>query len=262
MRHATRCLAIAAIVVSGCALQRPGPLTSKSDVVQQVLPSMVQLAYEDSDGRMRYSSGVVVGSGPTWRAGQAPASYIVTSGHAVAVAGKGAESGRLMVRYRGADDRLGQALAAVEAVDEAADLAILRVEGVRLPAARFDRPDRIRVGDEVLVVGAPFGRGLSVSSGIVSQLELAEPDGRATSEALLKIDAPVGYGSSGGGVFQVGRGRLIGIVEGYRTATVSLKLAGNAYSFQVPMPGETFVVPTAEIRRFLRARGLEGLLSD
>ena len=65
----------------------------------------------------------------------------------------------------------------------------------------------------------------------------------------------MGYGSSGGGVFQVRTGRLLGIVEGYRTATVSLKLAGEPYSFQVPMPGETFVVRAAEIRRFLGERG-------
>jgi serine protease Do len=57
-------------------------------------------------------------------------------------------------------------------------------------------------------------------------------------------------------------GRLLGVIEGYQTATVSLKLAGEPYSFQVPMPGQTFVVRAVEIRQFLHDRGFAGLLSD
>lgn len=57
-------------------------------------------------------------------------------------------------------------------------------------------------------------------------------------------------------------GCLLGVVEGDQTATVSLELAGEPYSFQVPMPGQTFVVRAAETRRFLRDRGFGRLLPD
>ncbi len=253
-------VSLALVIVSSCAVQRTPPPANKSDVVQQVMPSMVQLVYERDDAPIRVASGVVVGSGAEPRRSATAASYIVTSGHVVL--GTPAEAARLTVRYHGPDQALHRAPAAVEAIDEGTDLAVVRLDGIRLPAARFDREEHLRLGDDVVVVGSPFGRGLSVSSGIVSQLGAVSAAEGEQSEPLLKVDAPVGYGSSGGGVFQVRRGRLIGIVEGYRTATVSLQLAGNAYSFDVPMPGETFVVPASEIRRFLRDKGLARLLAD
>jgi S1-C subfamily serine protease len=167
-----------------------------------------------------------------------------------------------MIRYHDATDMAHRAPGVVEATDDASDLALVRVDDVRLPAARIGDATGVRLADDVVVIGAPFGRGLSVSSGIVSQLVTRQPDGGPAREPLLKVDAPVGYGSSGGGVFQVRTGRLLGVVEGYRTATVSLKLAGAPYSFQVPMPGETFVVHAAEIRRFLADRGYSRLLTE
>ena len=81
----------------------------------------------------------------------------------------------------------------------------------------------------------------------------------ASAAPALKTDAAVGYGSSGGGVFDVPGGRLVGLVEGYRTARVML---GADKGFDVPMPGETFVAPAAKIKRFLQDRGLGSLARD
>ena len=64
----------------------------------------------------------------------------------------------------------------------------------------------VDVGDDVIVVGAPYGRALSVSSGIVSQLEMDEQDSRI--QRGMKTDAPIGYGASGGGVFAVPSGAM------------------------------------------------------
>jgi S1-C subfamily serine protease len=114
----------------------------------------------------------------------------------------------------------------------------------------------VSVGDDVVVIGAPYGRALSVSSGIVSQLETS--DGGA--QTAMKTDAAIGYGASGGGVFDVPRGRLVGLVEGYRTARVSFTGVRNEdLGFDVPMPGETFLAPPTKIRRFLRRAGVARL---
>jgi hypothetical protein len=91
---------------------------------------------------------------------------------------------------------------------------------------------------------------MTPASGIVSQVPLEESDAR------LMIDASVSYGVSGGGVYDA-RGCLIGIVEGYRTAQVSYRDSNKdkdfkPRSFQIPVPGETYVVSLAEIRRFLQ----------
>ncbi len=139
------------------------------------------------------------------------------------------------------------------------DLALLAVSDPSLPLARLAADDALDVGDDLVVVGAPFGKGLSVAAGIVSQVEYEPEDGAAGARRprMIKTDAAIGYGSSGGGVFDVPSGGLIGLVEGYRTARVSL--GRDKDYFDVPMPGETFVAPAAKIRRFLGERGLARL---
>jgi S1-C subfamily serine protease len=127
----------------------------------------------------------------------------------------------------------------------AQDLALLQIEGPKLMPAVLAGDDELAIGDQVLVVGAPFGNGLSISGGMLSQVRLArgEPE-------MLKTDAPVGYGASGGGMFSMETGHLVGIIEGYRTAEVQVPGNGS-FSFDVPMPGETFAAPLAKVRRFL-----------
>jgi hypothetical protein len=70
------------------------------------------------------------------------------------------------------------------------------------------------------------------------------------------VDASVGNGVSGGGVYQEGTGRLLGVVEGYRTASVALKDRTQTFSLKVPMPGETFVIGAEQIREFLKESGI------
>jgi S1-C subfamily serine protease len=139
------------------------------------------------------------------------------------------------------------------------DLAVLEVS-LTLPVAPLAPDAAVELGDDLVVVGAPFGKALSVTAGIVSQVEYEPAENAAAPlhERALKTDAAVGYGSSGGGVFDVPAGRLVGLVEGYRTARVSLDKAGDRF-VDVPMPGETFVTPACRIRDFLGAHGLARL---
>jgi hypothetical protein len=134
------------------------------------------------------------------------------------------------------------------------DLALLSISE-QLTAVQVAAEEDVQVGDDVVVIGAPYGRSLSVSSGIVSQLELDETDARI--QRAMKTDAPIGYGASGGGVFDVQSGRLVGVVEGYRTAKVAFGgLTKDEFSFDVHMPGETFLAPPTKIRWFLVRAGL------
>jgi len=118
--------------------------------------------------------------------------------------------------------------------------------------------DAIQAGADMIVNGAPYVRSLSDSSEIVRQLELDEADARL--QRAMKTDAPIGYGASGGGVFSIPSGKLIGLVEGYRTAKVAFGgVAGSDFSFDVPMPGETFLAPPSKVRAFLARAGLAKL---
>jgi hypothetical protein len=137
----------------------------------------------------------------------------------------------------------------------AEDLALLAIDGEAMLPAELAGDDYADVGDDVVVIGAPFGRALSVSSGIVSQIDVDEQDPKV--QHGMKTDAPVGYGASGGGVFEVPSGRLLGVVEGYRTANVAFGGATkNEFSFDVPMPGETFLAPPSKIRSFVLRAGI------
>jgi S1-C subfamily serine protease len=140
------------------------------------------------------------------------------------------------------------------------DLAVIEVPG-ELPVTPLAPDEELELGDDLVVIGAPFGKGLSVAAGIVSQVEYEHAENAAAPRRPvgMKTDAAIGYGSSGGGVFDVGGARLVGVVEGYRTARVAF---GEQYSFDVPMPGETFVAPAAKIRRFLRDSGLADLAPE
>ncbi|MGH7348351.1 MAG: trypsin-like peptidase domain-containing protein, partial [Candidatus Rokuibacteriota bacterium] len=114
------------------------------------------------------------------------------------------------------------------------------------------------LGKPIWVVGFPLGRHIMLSSGVVSQIALdgaSDPSG----SARLIVDAPVNYGVSGAGVFDVGTGGLIGVVEGFSTARVMTQGLTPPWYIDVPVPGQTLVTPLTDIRRFLGEVEQEGL---
>ncbi len=138
--------------------------------------------------------------------------------------------------------------------------------GVAVPPVSFpESDDPIRLGEEILLVGYPWGKRLGLFSGIVSQMPT---DGREDATAdegtdsTIVVDAASSKGVSGGGVFREATGTLVGVVEGYQTASIAVKDRSSAYSIKVPMAGETFVVPLTRIRGFLRESGLDGMPSQ
>jgi hypothetical protein len=226
-----RVAAIFAVVLAltGCAemdARRSGPLHG-------ILTPSVQLRAEREGGGRRAGSGVVV-------AADATASWIVTTRHFL-------EPARPQTVYVTTSRGSTRVQGTVVAVSPDADLAVVEVRGVRLVPAVLQ--DTARLADEVRVVAFPWGRRLTVVSGIVSQL-VADDDPVAVDGPVRMIDASVSYGASGGGVFDVTTGGLLGIVQSYRTARVSLPTAPDK-TIDIPVAGETTVVPATAIRRFL-----------
>ena len=137
------------------------------------------------------------------------------------------------------------------------DLALLRVPGRELTPAELAADAELELGEDVVVAACPFGKSLSLSGGMLSQVEW---DHETKCPKMVKTDAPIGYGASGGGIFSLETGKLLAIVEGYRTAKVGFAVADKDYSFDVPMPGETFAAPTSKVRKFLESKGYSRLL--
>jgi serine protease Do len=219
--------------------------SEKSKVVQRALRQSVRVEVLTKGKVARAASGVVVAT-------EGNTSYVLTNEHVVEREGLSATASFEVVVERPKLHRLPARVVFEGHVPEE-DLALLAVEGEKLDAVAIALEGQVDVGDDVVVVGAPYGKSLSVSSGIVSQLELDDQE----MQRSMKTDAPIGYGASGGGVFALPSGRLCGLVEGYRTARVAFGgISKDDYSFDVPMPGETFLSPPAKIHGFLVRAGI------
>ena len=127
------------------------------------------------------------------------AGYIVTNHHVVDNATE--------VTVRLSDDRTFQA--EVIGTDPLTDIAVLKIDaGEDLQAVEMGDSDVIRVGEDVVAIGNPFGLNATVTTGIVSA------KGRNISEGpyaeFIQTDAAINKGNSGGPLFNM-EGEVIGV---------------------------------------------------
>jgi serine protease Do len=125
--------------------------------------------------------------------------YIVTNDHVVDGADK--------ITVHTKDER--DLKARVIGVDQATDLAVIKVEGAGFPYVSFEDKARPRVGDWVVAVGNPFGLGGTATAGIVSALGRSGVSGSQFVD-YMQIDAPINRGNSGGPTFDT-NGRVVGV---------------------------------------------------
>lgn len=235
-------LVTAVLLASGCA--SAAGFSDRSEVIRRVILSTVQLRAEREGGGRRAASGVVLASDRA-----SGRSWILTTRHFLN------PPDRQQV-YVSVPGQKGQRKAVVSAVSPDTDLALIEVVGLTLPPVKVK--EVVRLGDEVWVVAFPWGRRLTVVSGVVSQI--VSDEGEVAVEGPVRmVDASVSYGSSGGGVFDAASGSLVGIVEGYRTARVSMREAPERV-LEVPVPGETTVISSRAILRFVAASEVEPLI--
>jgi len=227
---------------------------TRKQLVRRIIPHNVRLVVTEGGKSRRTASGVVIG---TERTAEGVASYVITNAHAVDVDDLKAPK---MVITQERQAELAEYPVEVVATGQVPDmdLALLRVRGVELPPAELAGDTELELGEDVVVAACPFGKSLSLSGGMLSQVEW---DRESKSPKMVKTDAPIGYGASGGGIFSLETGKLLAIVEGYRTAKVGFAVADKDYSFDVPMPGETFAAPTSKVRGFLQSKGYGRLLN-
>ena len=116
------------------------------------------------------------------------------------------------------------------------DLAVLQAK--KLPddlfAATMRSTNGLRIGDDVVAVGFPFGIGPSASAGVISGLkrEYRSGDGQRILSNLIQFDAAVNPGNSGGPLVTT-EGEVIGIVTGLLNPTEHRVFIG--IGFAVPI---------------------------
>ena len=110
--------------------------------------------------------------------------------------------------------------------DVSTDVALLKIDGGKLPALTMGDPGKIRVGEWVIAIGSPFNLENTVTAGIISAKS------RDTGEylPLIQSDVAVNPGNSGGPLINM-RGEVIGI----NSQIATLSGGYNGISFAVPI---------------------------
>lgn len=111
--------------------------------------------------------------------------------------------------------------------DPHTDVAVIKIDGKHLPAIEVANSDALRVGDQVLAIGNPFGVGQTVTKGIVSAL--GRSIGLIDYEDLIQTDASINPGNSGGALVNM-QGELIGM----NSAILSRDGGSQGIGFAIP----------------------------
>jgi S1-C subfamily serine protease len=164
--------------------------------------------------------------------------YILTNAHVV----EGAEEVR--VRFGDQDSVKAQ----VRGADPSTDLALLKVDPgkVKLKPVPLGDSSKVRVGDQAIAIGNPFGLEHTVTTGIVSALQrsIDSPNGFSIENAI-QTDASINPGNSGGPLLD-GNGRVIGINAQIETGGGSRGSVG--IGFAIPVNLAKRVVPQLKER--------------
>jgi serine protease Do len=92
--------------------------------------------------------------------------------------------------------------------DPQTDLALVKIDAGGLPVLPLGDSDAVRVGEDVIAVGNPFGLGGTVTRGIVSAM--ARDINAGPYVDFIQTDAAINRGNSGGPLLNL-KGEVIGV---------------------------------------------------
>jgi len=126
--------------------------------------------------------------------------YIMTNAHVV----EGADE----INVKLTDKR--EFKAKVIGADKRTDVALIKIDGTggNLPVVKFGDPSKLKVGEWVVAIGAPFGFENTVTAGIVSAKGRSLP--QENFVPFIQTDVAINPGNSGGPLFNM-RGEVVGI---------------------------------------------------
>ncbi|GAB3267121.1 S1C family serine protease [Chitinimonas naiadis] len=195
------------------------------DLIDRIKPSIVVVGtYQKtrSPAFIMRGTGFVVGNGK----------QVVTNVHVVPplldIANGETLAIQLVSGYAGQQIRIGK----TEVLDEPRDLALIKIEGEGLPALKLmEKGSNVREGQAIGFIGFPIGAALGLSPvthrGIISAITpivLPSPTAQQLNEKMIRriktgsfsvyqLDATAYPGNSGGPLFDLESGDVIGIIN-------------------------------------------------
>jgi serine protease Do len=214
-------------------------------LTRKVWPSVVQILVSGFAPRPEGppgSAGVVLDRQQSTGSGFVidPAGYIMTNAHVV----NGARRVQIVLPSDPSDGTLKTALsskmrlvtAQVVGITTELDLALLKVEGLKLPALVLAGYSDVRQGETVFAFGSPNGLRNSLTHGLVSAVaRQVSPD---SPQIFVQTDAPINPGNSGGPLVNI-RGEVVGV-----NTFIMSQSGGNE--------GLGFAIPSATVRTVFR----------
>src|SRR5262245_2072603 len=227
-------------------------------LTKKVWPSVVQILVNsygahDADGKGGETSLVVgrqrsVGSGFVIDA----EGYIMTNAHVVS----GAQRVQIVLPADNADGTLATALsgrmklapARIVGLATELDLALLKVDGLNLPALPLAHYSVLRQGETVFAFGSPIGLRNSLTHGLVSAV--ARPVDPDSPAIYVQTDAPINPGNSGGPLVNI-RGEVVGV------NTFILSQGGGNEGLGFAIPSATARTAFRQLKQFGHLRRQE-----
>jgi serine protease Do len=213
-------------------------------LTRKVWPSIVQVLVTSYGAREPRpgETGFVVGRQRAIGSGFVidPDGYIMTNAHVVT----NAQRVQVLLPPTAADGSLATALsskmnivaARIVGISTEIDVALLKIDGLKLPALPLATYSNVRQGETVFAFGSPSGLRNTLTHGLVSAVaRQPDPD---SPLIYLQTDAPINPGNSGGPLVNV-RGEVVGM------NTFILSQSGGS-------DGLGFAVPSATIRTAFR----------
>ena len=123
--------------------------------------------------------------------------------------------------------------ATIVGADPQYDIAVLKIDGKKLPSAKLGSSDDLVIGEWAVAIGNPFGFKNTVTVGVVSALDrVLERSGESGRlEGLIQTDAAINPGNSGGPLCDI-EGNVIGINTAIITGAEGLGFAIGASSIK------------------------------
>ncbi len=211
-------------LVSGTAVSTAITITDVSEIVANVMPSVVAVTcvsyteYSTMFGTQTYESdsagsGFIISQDDDYI-------YIATNNHVI--------SGASDITITFFDDEAVPGT--VKGADSSVDLAVVAVAISDIPSSTYSEikvatlgsSDTLAIGESAIVIGNALGYGQSVTTGVISALDrevtLTDDDGNTITNELIQTDAAVNPGNSGGVLLNM-NGEVVGIVSAKYSAT-------------------------------------------